>query len=83
MSVHHPYKNRIEIRLEPELKQAAELLCSDKGINLSFYIRGLIRRNLKKNSRIITKLKAKPFDGDVWDMPADPNYDKEEWIKTA
>lgn len=84
MSVQNPYTERIEIRIEPELKQAIQLLCADTGYDLSKYFRALARRNLQKNGYIITRLTPKQlyFDN-VEDMPAEPDYKKEEWIKVA
>lgn len=84
MSVQNPYTERIEIRVEPEIKQAVQALCAETGYDVSRYLRALIRRNLKKNGRLVTRLKPKQiFFDSVEDMPAELEYEKEEWVKTA
>ncbi len=82
MSVQNPYTERIEIRIEPEVKQAIQLLCANTGYYFSKYFRALARRNLKKNGYIITRFKPKKiyFDN-IEDMPEKLDYEKEQWIK--
>lgn len=83
MSVQNPYNDRLEIRVDKPLKDSIKSFCSKKGITPSFYLRQLAQRNLKKNGwlkesqRIIVNWK------DVDDMPAEPETEKETWIRTA